>query len=84
MYTAGCGDPYPPNRGFIEDFNSAEENATITYHCNPGLVPQTQVTAVCTMNWNPDPTTLECVSTSSVPGELGMAFVTLLKLSFLI
>jgi len=63
LYTAGCGDPYPPTGGFIADFDSAEETATITYRCRPGLVPQTGVTAVCTnMNWNPSPAALECMS----------------------
>ena len=64
--TAGCGEPTPPSRGSIENFQSAAEGATITYSCSPGLVPRTQMSAVCTnMTWRPDPATLQC----SVPGE---------------
>ena len=60
-YAAGCGDPNPPIRGFIEGFDSAVEGATIHYSCRPGLVPRAQMRAACTnMSWSPDPATLEC------------------------
>ena len=70
VYTAGCGQPTPPSRGSIEDFQSAAEGATITYSCSPGLVPRTQMSAVCmNMTWRPDPASLEC--REPLPGELG-------------
>ena len=68
--TAGCREPIPPSRGSIENFQTAAEGATITYNCSPGLVPQTQMSAVCTNTaWRPDPATLEC--REPLPGELG-------------
>ena len=63
---AGCGEPIPPSRGSIDNFQSAAEGSTITYSCSPGLVPRTQMSAVCTnMTWRPDPASLECRE----PGE---------------
>ena len=68
--TAGCMEPIPPSRGSIDNFQSAAEGATITYSCSSGLVPRTQMSAVCTnMTWRPDPATLEC--REPLPGELG-------------
>ena len=64
--TAGCMEPTPPSRGSIDNFQSAAEGATITYSCSPGLVPRSQMSAVCTnMAWRPDPATLQCRE----PGE---------------
>ena len=68
--TGGCMEPIPPSRGSIGNFQSAAEGATITYSCSPGLVPRTQMSAVCTnMAWRPDPATLQC--REPLPGELG-------------
>ena len=67
--TAGCGDPISPSRGSIDNFQSAAEGATVTYSCSPGLVPRTQMSAVCTnMTWRPDTATLQCRE----PGEYCM------------
>ena len=61
IISAGCREPTPPSRGSINNFQSAAEGATITYSCSPGLVPRTQMSAVCTnMAWRPDPATLQC------------------------
>ena len=61
VISAGCGEPTPPSRGSIDNFQSAAEGATMTYSCSPGLVPGTQMSAVCTnMTWRPDPVTLQC------------------------
>ena len=69
VITAGCGEPIPPGNGSIYNFQSAAEGATITYNCSPGLVPRSQMSAVCTnMAWRPDPATLECRE----PGEYCM------------
>ena len=65
-FTAGCGEPTPPSRGSIGNFQSAAEGATITYSCSPGLVPRTRMSAVCmNMTWSPDPAILKCRE----PGE---------------
>ena len=57
----GCREPTPPSRGSINNFPSAAEGATITYSCSPGLVPRSQIRAVCiNMTWRPDPATLQC------------------------
>ena len=70
VISAGCGEPTPPSRGFIDNFQSAAEGATITYSCSSGLVPGTQISAVCTnVTWKPDPSTLEC--REPISGELG-------------
>ena len=77
-YAAGCMNPNPPIRGFIEGFDSAEENATLTYRCSPDLVPRVQMSSVCTnMSWTPDPSTLEC--REPLPGWLGIDFSKLIK-----
>ena len=68
--SAGCMELIPPSRGSIDNFQSAAEGATITYSCSSGLVPRTQISAVCTnMAWRPDPATLQC--REPLPGELG-------------
>ena len=73
--TAGCMEPTPPSRGSIDNFQSAAEGSTITYSCSPGLVPRSQMSAVCTnMTWRPDPVTLQC--REPLPGELGRCIVT--------
>ena len=73
-HAAGCGDPNPPIRGFIEGFDSAVEGATIHYSCRPGLVPVAQMRAACTnMSWNPDPATLECREPRAHPGNVKTA-----------
>ena len=66
VISAGCEEPTPPSRGSIDNFQSAAEGATIAYSCSPGLVPRTQMSAVCTnMTWRPDHASLECRE----PGE---------------
>jgi len=61
FHVAGCGEPNPPSSGLVENFQSAAQNATITYSCSPGLVPRAQMRAVCTnMSWSPDPAALHC------------------------
>ena len=69
------GSPFPhASRGSIDNFQSAAEGATITYSCSPGLVPRSQMSAVCTnMTWRPDPATLQC--REPFPGELGRCII---------
>ena len=68
--SAGCMQPTPPSRGSIDNFQSAAEGATITYRCSPGLVPGTQMSAVCTnMTWRP--ASLQCRE----PGELWLVII---------
>ena len=75
MLLAGCGEPIPPSRGSIDNFQSAAEGATITYSCSPGLVPGIRMSAVCTnMTWRPDPATLYCKE----PGEHCMSYFVIL------
>ena len=62
-HAAECGPPPPVTNGFINDrYTSTVEGAVITYHCNEGLSPSGQLTAVCQSNgrWRPNPAETTC------------------------
>ena len=59
MHAVICGIPNPPLRGFIDRILTDASNGTdvVFYQCNPGLLPEGELRAVCTSNgsWYPDP-----------------------------
>ena len=62
-----CGTPNVASGVVIEPFNNTQFDATITFHCDEGLIPQTLIKAVCgsTGDWNPNPVFHLCVNQSS-------------------
>ena len=57
-----CGLPVAPRRGSLESYTDTTEGSEVFYSCDPGLVPEGRMRAVCTRNgWSPNPADLRCV-----------------------
>ena len=69
MVTLDCGTPNISIASgvVIEPFSSTMFNATIAFHCEEGLIPDTVVEAVCgsTGVWSRNPANHLCVNQSS-------------------
>ena len=71
FFTSGCanhdcGPPGNPQRGSLESYTNTTEGSEVFYSCNPGLVPQRRMRAVCTEDgWNPNPADVNCTEDSS-------------------
>ena len=63
----GCGTPDVASGVVIEPFDNTQFDATIIFHCEEGLIPDTIIEAVCgsTGFWNPNPANHLCVNQSS-------------------
>ena len=61
-----CGNLSVSSGVVIESFNSTMFNATIIFHCEEGLIPDTVVEAVCgsTGVWSPHPANHFCANLS--------------------
>ena len=56
-----CGLPGVPHRGSLDNYANTTVGSEVFYSCNPGLVPEERMRAVCTRNgWSPNPTDLSC------------------------
>ena len=56
-----CGLPIAPQNGSLESYTNTTEGSEVFYSCDPGLVPEGRMRAVCTRNgWNPNPAELCC------------------------
>ena len=56
-----CSSPVAPWNGSLESFTNTTEGSEVLYSCNPGLVPEGKMRAVCTRNgWSPNPADLSC------------------------
>ena len=56
-----CGPPGNPQRGSLESYTSTTEGSEVFYSCNPGLVPEGRMRAICTRSgWSPNPADLDC------------------------
>ena len=65
MYTlyssVDCGQPGAPQRGSLESYTSTTEGSEVFYRCDPGLVPEGTMRAVCTRSgWSQNPADLTC------------------------
>ena len=50
-----------PRNGSLESYSDTTEGSEVFYRCDPGLVPEGTLTAVCTRNgWSPNPADLRC------------------------
>ena len=56
-----CGPPVAPQRGSLESYTDTTEGSEVFYRCDPGLVPEGRMRAVCTRSgWSPNPSDLRC------------------------
>ena len=56
-----CGQPGAPQRGSLESYTNTTEGSEVFYRCDPGLVPEGRMRAVCTRNgWSPNLAALNC------------------------
>ena len=57
-----CGPPLAPWNGSLESYSGTTEGSEVFYSCNPGLVPEGRMRAVCNRNgWSPNPANLHCI-----------------------
>ena len=62
LFVVNCGRPVAPQRGSLESYTNTIESSEVFYSCDPGLVPERRMRAVCTRNgWSPNPADLNCV-----------------------
>ena len=60
-FPGDCGHPIAPQNGFLESYISTMESSEVFYSCDPGLVPEGRMRAVCTEDgWSPNPADLNC------------------------
>ena len=66
-----CGLPGNPRNGTVTSYTGTTNGSVAFYSCDPGLVPEGRMRAVCTGNgWSPNPADLSCtVGTWSVVTE---------------
>jgi len=61
-FAVDCGPLPAPRNGSLENFTSTTEGSVVSYSCDPGLVPEGRMSAVCTGNgWSPNPSDLNCL-----------------------
>ena len=62
-HSVSCGDPTPPSKGSIGDYESTAEGTEVNYQCDVGLIPGGEMMSTCLANgtWSPDPAELQCV-----------------------
>ena len=67
LHCLDCGTPNASSGVIIEHINGTQFNATVIFHCEEGLIPDTVIEAVCgsTGVWNPNPVNHLCVNQSS-------------------
>ena len=56
-----CGQPIAPQNGPLESYTDTTYGSEVFYSCDPGLVPDGRMRAVCTeKGWSPNPGDLNC------------------------
>ena len=56
-----CGHPIAPRNGSLESYTDTTHGSEVFYSCDPSLVPDGRMRAVCTGNgWSPHPSDLNC------------------------
>ena len=62
-FPVDCGPPFAPQNGSLENYSNTTEGSEVFYSCDPGLVPERKMRAVCSRNgWSPNPADLSCTS----------------------
>ena len=74
LISVDCGPPVAPRNGSLETYTDTREGSEVFYKCDPGLVPEGWMRAVCTRNgWSPNPADLDC--TQTIPCRFKCFFV---------
>jgi len=61
IFSVDCGPLVAPRNGSLESYTSTINGSEVFYSCDPGLVPERRMRAVCTENgWSPNPRDLSC------------------------
>jgi len=61
LHAVDCGAPVAPRNGSLESYILTTEGSEVFDRCNPGLVPEGRMRAVCTRDgWSPNPADLNC------------------------
>ena len=79
MFTSSvdCGLPVAPQHGSLERYTNTTESSEVFYSCDPGLVPDGRMRAVCTgYGWSPNPADLSCTEGMLVAPALASIFTT--------
>ena len=60
--TADCGVPPPPVNGSMQPHTNTTEDSVVVFQCDPGFVPEGEMTAVCESDgqWAPNPGGVSC------------------------
>ena len=65
-FSVDCGPPGNPHNGSLESYTDTTEGSEVFYSCDPGLVPEGRMRAVCTEDgWSPNPAYLNCTEHTS-------------------
>ena len=59
---ADCGAPPPPVNGSVQPYTNTTEGSVVVFQCDPGFVPEGEMTAVCESDgqWVPYPGNVTC------------------------
>ena len=66
LLVVDCGPPVAPQNGSLESYTYTTVGSVAFYICDPGLVPEGKMRAMCTATgWSPDPAGLSCIKPST-------------------
>ena len=62
LHAADCGAPPPPVSGSVHPHTNTTEGSVVVFQCDPGFVPEGEMTAVCGRDgqWTPNPGGVTC------------------------
>ena len=63
LHAANCGAPPPPvNGSLLQPHTNTTEGSVVVFQCDPGFVPEGEMTAVCGSDgqWTPNPGGVTC------------------------
>ena len=63
LHTADCGAPLPPVKGLLlQPHTNTTEGSVAVFQCDPGFVPEGEMTAACERDgqWTPTPGDVTC------------------------
>ena len=60
--TADCGPPPSLTNGSLQPHTNTTEDSVVVFQCDPGFVPEGEMTAVCERDgqWTPNPGGITC------------------------
>ena len=62
LHAADCGAPPSPVSRSVQPHTNTTEGSVVVFQCNPGFVPEGEMTAVCGSDgqWTPNPGGVTC------------------------